>query len=129
MRELSIGEVARRSAVPVSALRFYDQRGLLGDVPRRHDGQRRFPPTVLRRLALIRAAKEAGFTLAEIKLLLDESAGESVRAQWAAMAGRRLPELDALIGRLTALREMVAGCLDCGCLSLTTCALVRAETP
>ena len=116
--------MAKRSGLAVSALRYYHQLGLLGDVPRRA-GARQFPSTVLRRLALIRAAQEAGFTLAEIKLLLDQRPEDNIRQQWEALAGRRLPELDAMIGRLTQLRDTVADCLACGCLSLTTCAMLR----
>lgn len=125
MRSLLIGEVAHRTGLAVSALRYYDQIGLLGDVPRRA-GARRFPTTVLRRIALVRAAQEAGFTLAEIKLLLDQRSDGNVREQWEALATRRLPELDAMIERLTELRETVANCLECGCLSLTTCAMLTA---
>jgi MerR family redox-sensitive transcriptional activator SoxR len=112
--------------VAVSALRFYDQLGLLGDVPRR-GGVRQFPTTVLRRLALIRAAQEAGFTLAEIKVLLDQRPEASVRQQWEELAARRLPELDATIARLSQLRATVAECLSCGCLSLTSCAMLQAQ--
>lgn len=124
MRTFMIGEVADRTGLSVSALRYYDQLGLLGDVPR-HAGVRRFPGTVLRRLALIRAAQEAGFTLAEIKLLLDQRPDANVRQQWEALAARRLPELDALIDRLSRLRDTVADCLACGCLSLTKCAMLQ----
>ncbi|HEX3812268.1 MAG TPA: MerR family DNA-binding protein [Mycobacteriales bacterium] len=127
MRELLIGEVATRAGLATSALRYYDDIGLLGDIPRKA-GARRFPSTVLRRLALIRAAQEAGFTLAEIKVLLDQRPDANVREQWAALATRRLPELDALIDRLSQLRATVADCLKCGCLSLTTCAMLRAPT-
>lgn len=123
MRTFMIGEVAGRTGLSVSALRYYDQLGLLGDVPR-HGGVRRFPGTVLRRLALIRAAQEAGFTLAEIKLLLDQRPDANVRQQWEALAARRLPELDALIDRLSRLRDTVAD-LACGCLSLTKCAMLQ----
>lgn len=122
--ELLIGEVARRTGLAVSALRYYDGLGLLGEVPRR-GGARRFAPSVVRRVALIRAAGEAGFTLAETKLLIDQQPEASVRAQWEAMAARRLPELDALIARLTRLRETVAACLSCGCLSLVSCAMLH----
>lgn len=123
-RALSVGVVARRSGIAVSALRYYDQLGLLGEIPRK-SGVRQFPSTVLRRLALIRAAQEAGFTLAEIKLLLDQRPDANVRQQWAALATRRLPELDAMIDRLTRLRATVADCLSCGCLS--TCAMLTAQ--
>jgi MerR family transcriptional regulator, redox-sensitive transcriptional activator SoxR len=127
MRSLLIGEVARRTGLAISALRYYDQLGLLGEVPRRA-GARRFPGTVLRRIALVRAAQEAGFTLAEIKLLLDQRSDANVREQWEALATRRLPELDAMIERLTRLRETVASCLECGCLSLTTCAMLTNDS-
>ena len=125
MRSLLIGRVAERTGLAVSALRYYDAIGLLGDVPRRA-GVRHFPATVLRRIALIRAAQEAGFALAEIKLLLDQRPDASTRQQWETLASRRLPELDALIDRLTSLRTTVADCLACGCLSLTTCGMLNA---
>lgn len=127
MRSLLIGEVAKRTGVAVSALRYYDQIELLGDVPR-HAGTRHFPLSVLRRLALIRAAQEAGFTLAEIRLLLHERPEASMRQQWEVLAARRLPELDALIDRLARLRDTLADCLDCGCLSLTKCAMLNADS-
>jgi MerR family redox-sensitive transcriptional activator SoxR len=126
VRELSIGDVARRSGLSISTLRFYDSCGLLGDIPRR-SGSRRFPVSVLRRLALVRAAQEAGFRLAEIKLLLDQQPDAPTRQQWEQFATRRLPELDALIARLTDLRTTVASCLACGCLSLTSCALLDSS--
>jgi MerR family redox-sensitive transcriptional activator SoxR len=123
MVRLSIGEVARRSGLSVSALRYYDQRGLLPELER-VGGKRRFPSTVVRRLALIRAAREAGFTLNDIKLFLDRHGDTDVRQQWETMATHRLGELDQLIGRLVALRATVAGCLECGCLSPVTCQLL-----
>lgn len=128
MRSLLIGQVAHRTGLAVSALRYYDQIGLLGDVPRQ-GGARRFPLTVLRRIALVRAAQEAGLTLAEIKVLLDQRSDVNVREQWEALATQRLPQLDAMIGRLTQLRETVASCLECGCLSLTTCAMLTTDVP
>lgn len=126
MRTYSIGQVAGRSGLAVSALRYYDDLGLLGEIPRR-SGARQFPGTIFRRLALIRAAQEAGFTLAEIKELLDQRPGASVRQQWETLAARKLPELDALIDRLSQLRENVASCLACGCLSLTNCVMLQAH--
>lgn len=126
MKTLTVGGVSARSGVPISALRYYDQIGLLGDIPRLA-GVRQFPTSVLRRLALIRAAQEAGFTLAEIKVLLDQRPEASVRQQWETLAARRLPELDATIARLILLRSTVAECLSCGCLSLTSCAMLQAQ--
>lgn len=127
MRTLLIGEVADRSRLTVSALRYYDNMGLLGAIPRT-GGARRFPTSVLRRIALIKAAQEAGFTLTEIKLLLDQHPEASMRQQWEELATRRLPELDALIDRLSGLRDTVAACLACGCLSLSTCAMLTQHS-
>jgi MerR family transcriptional regulator, redox-sensitive transcriptional activator SoxR len=124
VRTFLIGDVAARTGLAVSALRYYDQLGLLGDIPRQ-GGVRHFPATVLRRLALIRAAQEAGFPLAEIKLLLDQQPDSNTRQQWETLATRRLPELDAMIERLTRLRNTVADCLACGCLSLASCAMLH----
>lgn len=125
MREMSIGELARRTGTTPSALRYYDQRGLLGAVAR-SGGKRRFAPSAVRRVNLVRAAAEAGFSLAEIGTLLDERPDTSTREQWELLASRRLPELDALIERLVTLRETVASCLSCGCLSLANCALLHS---
>lgn len=122
-RLLRIGELASRGGVRVSALRFYDTIGLL-PADRRVGGQRYYHPRALRRLVLIRAAQEAGLPLAEIRVLLDQRGDQPVQAQWRALAERRLPELDETIARLQALRQVVADCLACGCMSLTSCALL-----
>jgi MerR family redox-sensitive transcriptional activator SoxR len=125
-RLLRIGELASRGGVRVSALRFYDTIGLL-PADCRVGRRRYYHPLALRRLALIRAAQEAGLSLVEIRVLLDQRRGQSVREQWQALAERRLPQLDQTIARLQDLRQVVADCLACGCMSLTSCVLLAEQ--
>jgi len=97
--ELTIGGVARRAGVRPSAIRYYESVGLLASPPR-VGGRRRYDPRVLRQLAVIGVAQQAGFTIAEIKILLHGFDAEtSAAARWRALAERKLPEIDALIAR------------------------------
>lgn len=101
MRELDIGDVAQRSGVPASALRFYEERGLIAPIGRR--GQRRvFDEAVLQRLALIALGRAAGFTLDEIALMLAPDGQVRIDRQRLA---DKADELDRTIGQLTAMRE------------------------
>lgn len=128
-RQLGIGELARRVRVRPSALRFYESVGLL-PVADRVGGRRVYPPTAVRRIALIKMAQRAGFTLVEIRELLNEGhAGVAATRQWRELAERKLPELDQLIEDIRSLREAVAGCLACGCMNFDKCHLLTAETP
>jgi MerR family redox-sensitive transcriptional activator SoxR len=121
MRTLDIGELARRVRLRPSALRYYEEIGLLASVGR-SAGRRVFPVTAIRRIALIKMAQRAGFTLAEIRGLLADQPGAT--KQWRALAERKLPELDRLIGEMQTLRAAVADCLDCGCMNFETCRLL-----
>lgn len=120
MEQLTIGEVARRADLRPSAIRYYESAGLLPPPARVH-GQRRYETDVLDRLAVIRFAQQAGFTVAEIRRLLT---GFDPATRWHALAERKLTELDALIARAQAMKEMLAEGLRCGCLSWDECALV-----
>jgi MerR family redox-sensitive transcriptional activator SoxR len=125
VRQLDIAEVATRTGLRPSALRYYERVGLL---PRAAQvgGRRVYPPTVLRRLALIRMTQRAGFTLREIRDFLsrvDTSPGMTGR--WRALAERKLPELDHHIEELVRLRAAVADCLACGCMSFESCGLLN----
>lgn len=129
-RRLRIGEVAARTRLPPSTLRYYEARGLL-PAPQRVAGQRRYDAAVVRRLALIRMAQQAGFTLREIHALLDrpdatapEVTKTAAARQWRTLAARKLPELDALVQQLQHLRATIAGCLECGCMRFEECALL-----
>lgn len=122
--ELTPAQVAARSGVAVSALHFYEKEGLIRAV-RTSGNQRRYPRDTLRRLAFIRAAQRVGVPLAEIRTALETlPAGRTPNAaDWARLSQRWRAELDARIETLTRLRDDLAGCIDCGCLSLSTCRL------
>lgn len=120
---LSIGEVAREAGVSISAIRFYEREGLLPEVDR-VGGKRRFGVDVVRRLGVIDVAKQAGFSLEEIRALLDSiDRGAPAHEELRALAARKLPEMDALIERAKAMREWLAIASDCGCESLEDCPL------
>jgi MerR family transcriptional regulator, redox-sensitive transcriptional activator SoxR len=119
--QLPIGEVARRAGMRTSRIRYYEAHDLL-PAPDRVSGKRRYSPGVLRQLAIIDAAQRVGFTLDEIRELLgsrDRPALERVRQ----LAQRKLPEVDALIERATAVRGLLQACSACDCFSLDVCEL------
>ncbi len=122
--ELAIGEVARRAGVATSAIRFYEREGLL-PVPARSSGRRRYGEDVLRRLAVIEVAKRAGFSLAEVRLLLDGFARDvSPSERWRTLAERKLRELDELSARIAAMRELLDEGIRCACGDLDECELL-----
>lgn len=122
--ELSMTQVAERSGVSASALRFYEARGLI--VARRSPTNRRvFPRHVLRRLAVIRAAQAVGLTLEEIAdALADVPLDRPVTSkEWATMSRKWRDALELRIRALTQLRDGLTGCIGCGCLSQDKCPL------
>lgn len=120
---LGIGEVAREAGVSVSAIRFYERNGLLPEAER-VGGRRRFDAGTVRRLEVINVAKQAGFSLDEIRALLDSiDAGAPAHEELQALASRKLPEMDALIERTRAMRDWLAVASACGCESLEDCPL------
>lgn len=123
MRYLPISELAEQARVRASALRYWEERGLLPGA-RREGGRRVWPATTVRRVALIKMAQRAGFTLAEITQLLAEDTAPSATRQWRDMATRKLPELDRHIAQTQALRQAVADCLECGCMKFDQCVLL-----
>ncbi|MFD1332874.1 redox-sensitive transcriptional activator SoxR [Methylopila musalis] len=123
--ELTVGELARRSGVAVSALHFYEAKGLI--FSRRNAGnQRRYPRETLRRVAVIRVAQKLGLPLVAIGAALAElpdGARAPSAADWAALSARWRADLDARIATLTRLRDDLDGCIGCGCLSASVCPL------
>jgi MerR family redox-sensitive transcriptional activator SoxR len=121
---LGIGEVAARSGVSVPTVRYYETRGLLSSV-RDAGNRRRYPRSVLRRLAFVSAAQRVGLTLEEIAAALAElPAGRTpTRADWTRLSRTWRTRVDARIAELERLREDLDGCIGCGCLSLRRCAL------
>ncbi len=116
---LTIGELARRSGVATSALRFYEAEGLLAG-SRSAGGHRQYPRHALRRVAFIRAAQAVGLSLPQIKAALASlpDSRTPTKADWARLSAGWAPLLDARIAALQQLRERLTGCFGCGCLSL-----------
>jgi MerR family redox-sensitive transcriptional activator SoxR len=119
---MRIGEVAKRSRIPASALRYYEEIGLI-PAPRRVSGQRDFDPSILRTLTFIRTAQELGFSLREIDHLL-RGFGSDASARWSAFAGEKIAEIDALIAQYEKMKKWIARGLACGCIDLESCELL-----
>ena len=121
---LTIGEVASRSGVRTSALRYYEERGLIWS-ERTAGGQRRYARETLRRVAVIRAAQVLGLSLGEIRTALSElpRARTPDEDDWELLSQTWRGTLDTRIAELEALRDRLSGCIGCGCLSLERCAL------
>ena len=121
---LSIGAIADRTGLAVSAVRYYEDQGLV--TPWRNaGGQRRFERADIRRLSFIRIAQTFGFSLPEIRAMLDRLPGgrTPTPADWRVLSEGFRAHLDARIDTLTRLRDNLDGCIGCGCLSLPNCAL------
>jgi MerR family transcriptional regulator, redox-sensitive transcriptional activator SoxR len=123
---LTIGEVARRSGVAASALRFYEQRGLVAS-ERAGSGHRRYPRPVLRRIAFIVFAQRIGLTLDEIGTELARLPADRAptRRDWSRLARGWAGRIDQRIAELERLRQGLAECIGCGCLSLDRCRLAN----
>jgi MerR family transcriptional regulator, redox-sensitive transcriptional activator SoxR len=121
---LTIGEVARRSGVAASALRFYEQRGLLTS-ERHGSGHRRYPRSVLRRVAFIVFAQRIGLTLDEIGIELAKLPPDRAptRRDWSRLSSRWSARIDERIAELHRLKAGLTECIGCGCLSLERCQL------
>ena len=128
LKELSVGEVAARSGVPVSTLHFYESKGLIRS--RRSAGnQRRYDRDALRRVAFIRAAQRVGLSLDEIKQALDSlpEGRTPTAADWESLAGGWQAQIAERIRLLERLRDDLGSCIGCGCLSLENCALYNPD--
>jgi MerR family redox-sensitive transcriptional activator SoxR len=125
---LTIGEVARRSGVAASALRFYEDRGLISS-ERAGSGHRRYPRPVLRRIAFIVYAQRVGLTLEEIggELARLPANGVPTRRDWARLSTNWSSRIDTRIAELERLKVGLTECIGCGCLSLDRCRLANPE--
>lgn len=121
---LTIGELAGRTGLSVSAIRFYEARGLVRAV-RTAGNQRRFPRSDIRRLSFALIAQQLGLSLTEIEAVLATlpQGRTPTRQDWAKISGKVRGALDARIALLERTREMLDACIGCGCLSLDRCAL------
>jgi MerR family redox-sensitive transcriptional activator SoxR len=122
--DLTVGEVAKRSGVAVSALHFYEAQGLICSW-RNQGNQRRYAREVLRRVAVIKVAQRAGIPLASVRQALAELPnGRTPTAEdWKSLSAKWKEDINDRIARLTRLRDQLDGCIGCGCLSLGVCPL------
>ncbi|MEV7524761.1 redox-sensitive transcriptional activator SoxR [Streptomyces sp. NPDC091371] len=128
VHELTVGQLSARSGAAVSALHFYEAKGLISS--RRTTGnQRRYTRDALRRVAFVRAAQRVGIPLASIREALSELPEERTpnREDWARLSEAWRKELDDRISRLGRLRDHLTDCIGCGCLSMETCALSNPD--
>lgn len=125
---LPIGEVAARSGLATSAIRFYEAEGLIS-ATRSPSGQRRFARHTLRRLAFIGAAQRVGLSLADVAGSLRSLPADRAptKAEWAKVSRAWRRHLDERIADLGRLRDDLTGCIGCGCLSLTSCRLYNPQ--
>lgn len=125
---LTIGQASERLGLATSALRFYEDKGLISSL-RTVGGQRRYARDVLRRVSFIRAAQQVGLPLAEIKQSLDALPAHRAPTQeeWRRLAEAWRPLLDEQIGTLVGIRDRLADCIGCGCQSLDSCAIFNPD--
>jgi MerR family transcriptional regulator, redox-sensitive transcriptional activator SoxR len=126
--ELSIGDLATRSGVSPSALRFYERQGLI-QAERTSGNQRRYPRQILRRVALIQAGRAAGIPLQQIRAALETlPAGRTpTRRDWERLSRNWRTEIDQRIATLQAVRDRLTTCIGCGCLSIDRCTLLNPD--
>ncbi len=125
---LSIGEVAERTGVAPSALRFYEAEGLIRS-DRSEGGQRRFHREMLRRVAFVRVAQRVGLSLQDIRAALSllPEGRTPTKQDWARLSRAWRPRLDEQIAVLERLRDQLDSCIGCGCLSLKRCSLYNPD--
>lgn len=125
---LSIGDLVQRSGLAASALRYYEDEGLIS-AERNQGGHRRYSRSTLRRIAFIRAAQKVGLTLGETREILNVLPGERTpnKSDWTRVSMEWRDRLNYRIAALEQLRDKLTGCIGCGCLSLKECALSNPE--
>lgn len=125
---LTIGDIARRAGVPPSTLRFYESRGLIGS-ERTAGNQRRYRREMLRRIAFVRIAQQLGVELAEIQRGLASLPGARTptKRDWKRLSTAWRSRLDERIALLSRLRDQLASCIGCGCLSLPSCPIYNPQ--
>jgi MerR family transcriptional regulator, redox-sensitive transcriptional activator SoxR len=128
VKRFSVGDLAARAGVATSALRFYEEHGLIHS-ERNESGHRRYRSDVLRRVAFIRVAQRIGLSLGEIAEALATLPLNRTPTgdDWSELSRTWLPRIDDQIAALQLLRERLDGCIGCGCLSLDTCALYNRD--
>ncbi|MEM9333010.1 MAG: redox-sensitive transcriptional activator SoxR [Pseudomonadota bacterium] len=127
-KEISIGKLAERTGLAVSAIRYYEEQGLVHP-ERNAGGQRRFLKSDIRRLSFVLIAQQFGFTLDQIRAQLDllPERRTPTKADWSKMSKAMREVLDQKIASMEQMRDRLDGCIGCGCLSLTNCQLYNPD--
>ena len=121
MDALNIGELADKVGIRTSAIRFYESVGLLPKPPRQ-SGWRRYEPSIVDRLHVIHAAREVGFSIEEIRTLLNGfPKGDTPSRRWQKLAKKKLPDLEATIQRTLALKYLIEAGIECDCEDIALC--------
>lgn len=119
--ELTIGEVARRTGLRTSALRYYEEIGIL-PAPQRVNGRRRYDPEMVGRVEVLQFAQQAGFSLEEIRILFHGFGAEvPLGTRWRSLAEAKLRELDEMVARADRMRRAIEAGLACGCVRIEDC--------
>jgi MerR family transcriptional regulator, redox-sensitive transcriptional activator SoxR len=122
MKLVSIGVIAQKAGVATSTIRYYERIGLLPP-PKRESGKRRYEPSVMQKLGVIRLAQQAGFTIAEIQTLVhDFPVNTPPSKRWQSLAGKKIVELDEMMTQIQAMKLMLEKTLQCHCETLDKCA-------
>lgn len=123
MKTFSIGEVARRTGIRASAIRYYEDAGILPRPPR-SSGRRYYNADAIRRIDVLKFAQQTGFTLEEIKALFHGFSSKTpLNARWQVLARKKVDELDALVQRIQEMRQALEQGLKCGCIRIEDCSL------
>ena len=125
---LSIGEVAARVGLRASALRYYEEAGVLPPAER-VGGKRRYPPEVVGLLLLVRFCQRLGFSLAEVRELVGETKASEPKVRWRRLVDAKIAEVDGLIEKAKAVRRVLEESRECQCVSLESCSLLNADEP
>ena len=113
IKGLTVGEVAKRAGMLPTTLRYYESIGLIPN-PARENGSRRYEPTVFQRLEMIQTAQQAGFTLAEIRVLFDEILwNDAPAAKWNSLIQRKLQEINSMLVNIQSMKHLLEDILDC----------------
>jgi len=125
---LPIGDIADRTGLAVSAIRYYEEEGLIKP-QRNRGGQRRFQRSDIRRLSFVLIAQQLGFTIAQIRQQLNDlpDGRNPTKADWTKLSKKFRADIDTRLDTLTRLRDKLDGCIGCGCLSLQKCRLYNPQ--
>lgn len=128
MKMLAIGEVAKQTGVPASAIRYYENAGILPK-PARSGGRRYYDADGIRRIDVLKFAQQTGFALHEIKTLFEGfNSKTQLNARWQVLARRKVEELDALVQRIQGMRQALESGLKCGCIRIEDCSPIPNAT-